>query len=290
MPTPLFMASYEPTFRRVLGGGGTLTYLCSDIPEEVAFCEGAAQVVRTWGIATHVVVASPNAYYTPESFDFTAAAQEAIDAAAGDPWAYLAPSQVTTQVSMLLRIADLAAPGNYPTVIAEEAVVGTPDLFLFMPEAFRSDAVGLVRSPVGNSESSVEFRDGFVRRFGHEPTGLGSRAYASVYLIALAMEAAQSLEPGEIASRLVDVSRQGEPVRASQWKQAKALLRDGSDIDFVAPHGPGDLTDSGDLGVVTVAEWRTTTEESQTSWIPSTTAECSLLDDIGRTACSPTFP
>lgn len=71
-----------------------------------------------------------------------------------------------------------------------------------------------------------------------------AHAYDCAVLVALAAEAAGSVDSTAVRDRMIDVSRQGQPCRT--FATCVELVRDGVDIDYDGLSGPIDLDSSGD--------------------------------------------
>jgi ABC-type branched-subunit amino acid transport system substrate-binding protein len=93
-----------------------------------------------------------------------------------------------------------------------------------------------------------EFKSAFNKRFGRDPSngGFSANAYDSVFLVALAMEAAQSTEGAAIKNKLTAVSAGGTAYDAAHWTEAVAAAKAGNDVNFEGASGAVDLDSFGD--------------------------------------------
>lgn len=78
----------------------------------------------------------------------------------------------------------------------------------------------------------------------------GPESYDATILSALAAEAAKDDSGKSIASKIVEVSREGE--KCTTFKDCVALLKDGKDIDYDGVSGPVDMNDSGSPSKATI--------------------------------------
>lgn len=98
-----------------------------------------------------------------------------------------------------------------------------------------------------------------------QPGTFAPQAYDAVYLLALAMEAADSAEASELKQRLAAVSAGGEVFGPDQYEAAVAAARAGKDLNYEGVSGNVDLDAAGDTlapydlwkvseGLITVVE------------------------------------
>jgi branched-chain amino acid transport system substrate-binding protein len=119
--------------------------------------------------------------------------------------------------------------------------------------------VGTVPAPAPDDPILVRFLDAY------EEEGFGDRrlawpyTYDAIYLMALAIQSAQSLDAQVFKGHMQQVSRDeggDTQVQAGNWADAKAALLAGEGIDFVGASGPIDFTDQGDPSRGRYALWR----------------------------------
>lgn len=79
----------------------------------------------------------------------------------------------------------------------------------------------------------------------------GPESYDATILSALAAEAAKNDSGTGIASKLIEVSKEGE--KCTSFADCKKLLDEGKDIDYDGIGGPIEFTDVGDPGEATIA-------------------------------------
>jgi hypothetical protein len=211
-----------------------------------------------------------------------------LDVVQDGPWMLAAVAGTVTHVHLLLRMADLAAPAQYPMILAEEEFVGSRDFLDLVPRSLLVNTVAVVRAPLYGTGAGEAFARRFQEVFGQEATSLAARAHTALYLIALAIEAAQSLEPTEIAAQLGPVSRDGIPVAAADFALARELLQRGEDIDFTGANGPADLDVHGTLGALLATRWNLDATAAEARWMPADTIFlCSDRDRTGSPTCTP---
>jgi branched-chain amino acid transport system substrate-binding protein len=78
----------------------------------------------------------------------------------------------------------------------------------------------------------------------------GPESYDATIMSALAAEAAKDDSGESIASKLVEISREGE--KCTTFKDCVALVKEGKDIDYDGVSGPVDLNDSGSPSKATI--------------------------------------
>jgi ABC-type branched-subunit amino acid transport system substrate-binding protein len=92
------------------------------------------------------------------------------------------------------------------------------------------------------------YADAYVQRFGKEPPmgAYSPNAYDAVYLLAAAMEAAQSTDAEAIRSQLVAVSLGGTAYGPDEYPQLVEAIRRGEDVNYEGASGSVDLGTDGD--------------------------------------------
>ncbi|CAM3507863.1 ABC transporter substrate-binding protein [Nocardioides dubius] len=78
----------------------------------------------------------------------------------------------------------------------------------------------------------------------------GPQAYDAVMLIALASLAAGDDDGAAIATKIVEMSKDGE--KCSGWAQCSELVKAGTDIDYEGASGPTDMNDTGSPNKATI--------------------------------------
>lgn len=81
-------------------------------------------------------------------------------------------------------------------------------------------------------------------------TQFAPQVFDCVNIIALAAEQADSTDPTEFKSVVGDVTREGE--ECSSFEDCKALIDEGTDIDYQGASGPLDFTDDGEPGAASI--------------------------------------
>ena len=143
------------------------------------------------------------------------------------------------------RPAFLGCDGNTSQAFVDNAA---PDVIDGM--------VGTLPIAPEDNTDYLAFVDQYTRLYGIEPESFSESTYDAVYLAALAMVAAESSEPQEIARELRAVSADGTPVTAQQFGLARDLLADNQDIDYRGAAGSLDFDEFGDILSGTYRIWR----------------------------------
>src|SRR5438034_373357 len=108
----------------------------------------------------------------------------------------------------------------------------------------------LSRSPTPTGVDAYErYRSAYAARFGQEPTLLSENAYDAAFILALAMEAADSTDPTQFRSALRYVANPpGHTILPGQWAEALAALDAGENIDYWGAANRADFDRYGDVG------------------------------------------
>src|SRR5690625_3060236 len=81
-------------------------------------------------------------------------------------------------------------------------------------------------------------------------TQFAPQVYDCVNVIALAAEAAESTDPGDIKEEMNGVTKDGE--KCTNFEECKKLLDDGEDINYDGASGPLDFVDVGEPGTASI--------------------------------------
>src|SRR5437773_1629946 len=110
--------------------------------------------------------------------------------------------------------------------------------------------LALSRSPTPTGVDAYErYRSAYAARFGQEPTLLSENAYDAAFILALAMEAADSTDPTQFRSALRHVANPpGHTILPGQWAEALAALDAGENIDYWGAANRADFDRYGDVG------------------------------------------
>ena len=110
--------------------------------------------------------------------------------------------------------------------------------------------LALSRSPTPTGVDAYErYRSAYAARFGQEPTLLSENAYDAAFILALAMEAADSTDPTQFRSALRYVANPpGHTILPGQWAEALAALDAGENIDYWGAANRADFDRYGDVG------------------------------------------
>ncbi len=147
-----------------------------------------------------------------------------------------------------------------------EAGVGPKDVAVYGADGLRSNELA---SKVDPNDASVldgmkgtapagESAESFVTRFkeetGLDDTTFAAQAYDCTMLIGLATIAAGSDAGSDIASEMVNVSKDG--TKCTTFEECKGLLESGEDIDYDGASGSVDFVDAGEPSTGTYEVWQ----------------------------------
>src|SRR5207249_3379909 len=158
------------------------------------------------------------------------------------------------------RIGVLARNDSYGRNIASSfdenftALGGTvPIVILYLDSA--TDHTAELTSLFSTNPQAVfldayeRYRSAYAARFGQEPTLLSENAYDAAFILALAMEAADSTDPTQFRSALRYVANPpGHTILPGQWAEALAALDAGENIDYWGAANRADFDRYGDVG------------------------------------------
>lgn len=104
----------------------------------------------------------------------------------------------------------------------------------------------------GDSEA---FLSGFAefRTDSDTTTTYAAQVYDCVHVIALAAEAAESTNPADFVSELINVTTGG--TECSSFAECRDLLADGEDINYQGVSGPVDFSDAGEPAIADIEIW-----------------------------------
>ena len=118
-------------------------------------------------------------------------------------------------------------------------------------------AIGTNPAPLAEAAPVQHFRRSYEERYGEPPAApFIDGVYDALYLVALAMERAKSADRVAIRDALRAVAGPpGIKVRPGEWAEAKALIAEGREVDYVGAAGDHDFDAAGDVAG-TFAFWR----------------------------------
>ncbi len=125
-----------------------------------------------------------------------------------------------------------------------------------------------IKGTLPAAEISADFKD---RLLGVDADlidfSYGPETYDAFMIVALAAEAAGSDDPAEIAKRINGVTGGGE--KCTSFADCKALLEDGTDIDYDGPSGPQAFSQAGEpteasFAILSYADDANTIDDSKT--------------------------
>jgi neutral amino acid transport system substrate-binding protein len=140
------------------------------------------------------------------------------------------------------------------------AFVTTGTFFFFTDAIYDPNFVKLVGDPkqlafphegtgpaIPMTPEHATFVSAFTARTGAPPTTSEANYYDALYLVAGAIEAGGRADGPTIAANIQAVSRQGAKFTPGQWKDFKAAIDAGMDVDYEGASGHVDIDDYGDV-------------------------------------------
>ena len=123
--------------------------------------------------------------------------------------------------------------------------------------SYLDGSIGTNPQAMEGSQTTQNFMDAYEAHFGSPVlVPFVDAAYDAVYLLALAMEAAGSVDKVAIRDHLRAIAAPpGEPVGPGEWSKAKALIAQGQEINFEGAAGAQDFDANGDVDG-TFAFWK----------------------------------
>jgi branched-chain amino acid transport system substrate-binding protein len=142
----------------------------------------------------------------------------------------------------------MATDGSYDPNILQN---GAPEVLARL--------LGTLPGPPPSNPIAADYREAFVGAELGPALNAWPYPYDAVYLVALAIQAAQSTDTDDIKRQLRDVSRDdgGDvAILPGDWAEAREALLDGEGVDYTGASGPIDFTEGGDPGAGFFALWQ----------------------------------
>jgi len=98
-----------------------------------------------------------------------------------------------------------------------------------------------------NNTNYTNYVAKYKAKFGVDPLPYSENAYDAVYLCAYAMLKANSENPSQFASQLINISKDGDIVNVNEFATTKTKIVAGTDIDYNGASGNLDLDSNGDI-------------------------------------------
>lgn len=203
------------------------------------------------------------AAYSPEFASPGADFSRELDAVfAGEPEAIL-----LVTFDELYDIANQIHQGAYldryadggPVLFGTDGPYNPAEFVVNLPEPFLERFSGTIPGSDRDSESYELFLEE-LERSGIEPDAYDGPRYDAAFLLALAVQAAQSTEASAVKAVLGEVSR-ADPgdvvVRPGEWAKAKEALLEGKTLNYEGASGAIEFDDAGDRteGVILLWEY-----------------------------------
>ncbi|WP_404401612.1 ABC transporter substrate-binding protein [Pelagibacterium halotolerans] len=141
--------------------------------------------------------------------------------------------------------------GNFLTFVGGDGMVGD-DLFTGV-DAAAVEGMIATRAGAFAGESASVFTE-LATEAELDPNAVyAPQAYDAAFLLALAVEKNGSADREGLSAALREVaSAPGEPILPGEWEKAKALIAEGTDIDYIGAGGNLDFDEAGDVDGVIV--------------------------------------
>ena len=164
-------------------------------------------------------------------------------------------------------LRELAEAGNVPNVIFSDGLKSA-DMFTELGWDVFANSYGTAAGTT-ETDAGAAFDKAWQAAYGEVPSYPYLReTYDAVYLIALAAEKADSVDPAAIRDALRDIANPpGDTINPGTegWQAAVAALTAGDDINYEGASGPADFDEHGDVSKGTILIWQITGEEIKTA-------------------------
>jgi branched-chain amino acid transport system substrate-binding protein len=184
--------------------------------------------------------------YDPNGTDFSADVQQVVDSA---PDAVVLISFPDTGTRI---ITGLIENGINPDIMYTADGMQSADV-ISQVSADDPSVLNGMKGTAPSAAGSQAFTDAFAAYAPGVATIYSAHAYDCVIIEALAAETAHSNVSADIAANMVGVTRDG--TKCDTFADCKALIDDGTDIDYDGASGPGDWTPAGEPSAGTYDVW-----------------------------------
>jgi branched-chain amino acid transport system substrate-binding protein len=251
-------------------------------------CTTAVAEMAHVGIQTVVRQVAGADWLAPQQYDPTAVVQQLLQdvgALTASRWLYWAYANPQLQMKVLLRMADSLPAEDYPVVLLGPEFLGSEEYLQTMPGALVSRSfVHAGELPRFGDAAAQVFDRSYSGAFGRQATALGAQSYTAIYVLALAIAAADSDAPADVAAQIRGVTSGGEPVAAGEFARAISMLDRGGDIVFHSPAGAYEFDVNGDRGAFVVVELGAA--PGGAGWLPTRAPfVCRDLEASGTPVC-----
>lgn len=138
--------------------------------------------------------------------------------------------------------------GLFTKFLGADAIRGQEVIDQIGADTLRGNMI--VSNPAADTstESYARFKEAFEGAGGDASAAFVTHAYDAVFVMALAIEKAKSMDSGAIRDALRTVANKGGiKIRPGEWEKAKRTIRTGMDIDYVGASGEIEFDDNGDV-------------------------------------------
>jgi branched-chain amino acid transport system substrate-binding protein len=184
--------------------------------------------------------------YDPNGTDFSADVQQVVDAS---PDAVVLISFPDTGTRI---ITGLIENGISPDIMYTADGMQSADV-ISQVNANDPSVLNGMKGTAPSSQGSEAFTKAFADFAPGVATIYSAHAYDCTIIEALAADTAKSNKPADIAANMVGVTRDG--TKCYEYSDCKALIDDGTDIDYDGASGPGEWTPAGEPSAGTYDVW-----------------------------------
>lgn len=222
-----------------------------------------------------------------EEYDFRPLLEQLVASRSG-PWVLFLMGGTAAGAKALLQLADLVPPEELPFVHTGPNTTGREGYLLSVPPVFFPRTYSTFGAAILSHPTARPFVQLFEQTYGVPPEFGGQTAFEHMVVLALAMEAAGSAEPVEVAAQMRALTTGGTPVGMLDLARVRQLLAAGEDIDLVGFTHPFDLDPQGWMGTVVTGNWSVVQEPGgDPAWRSVPDAICTDIELSGAVSCYP---
>jgi branched-chain amino acid transport system substrate-binding protein len=219
-----------------------------------------------------------------EAYDFRPHLQRLLASRTG-PWVLHFLGGTSAGAKALVQLADMAAPEDLPFIHLVGTSIGRDGYLLSTPPAILRKTYSTMVAALENHPTAAPFVRLYQETYGDLPPVGSNNAFELVVILALAIEAAGSLEPEQVAAQIQQISNGGIPVGLLEYERARSLLAAGEDIDIVGFTQPLDRDPGGWLATMNTGAWSIVEDQGQFHWQSRPDRVCSDLELTGQVSC-----
>jgi ABC-type branched-subunit amino acid transport system substrate-binding protein len=222
-----------------------------------------------------------------EQYDFRPVLQALLDSRTG-PWVLFLFGGTAAGAKALVQLADIASDDDLPFVHTGPNLTGRDGYVLSVPPVFLERTYSTFGAPTPAHPTAEPFTTLYRDTYG-EPPGYGAlTAFEHMTTLALAIAAAGSTDPAQVAAQMRQVTTGGAPLGFLDFAGARDRLAAGEDIDMVGFIHPFDLDPGGWMGTAVTGAWSIVPDGSGgMRWDGRPGDVCSDAELTGTVTCYP---